>query len=110
MEAVNKERSYGNKELLKRFIPYYKNHRMVLIFDLCCAALTTVCELILPMIMRYITNEGIQDLANLTIKTMGTLAGLYLVLRIIDCAASYYMTNMGHVMGKKKGTDMQRDA
>lgn len=110
MEAVNKERSYGNKELLKRFIPYYKNHRMVLIFDLCCAALTTVCELILPMIMRYITNEGIQDLANLTIKTMGTLAGLYLVLRIIDCAASYYMTNMGHVMGTKMETDMRRDA
>lgn len=110
MEAVNKERSYGNKELLKRFIPYYKNHRMVLVFDLCCAALTTVCELILPMIMRYITNEGIQDLANLTIRTMGTLAGLYLVLRIIDCAASYYMTNMGHVMGTKMETDMRRDA
>ena len=28
--------------------------------DLFCAALTTVCELVLPLIMRYITNVGLQ--------------------------------------------------
>ena len=31
-----------------------------LCMDLFCAALTTICELVLPLIMRYITNEGIE--------------------------------------------------
>lgn len=104
------EKSYDNKELLKRFIPYYKNHKVVFIMDLFCASLTTICELVLPMIIRYITNEGINDLANLTMKTMGTLAGIYLILRIIDCAALYYMSNMGHIMGAKIETEMRKDA
>lgn len=78
--------------------------------DLFCAALTTVCELVLPLIMRYITNEGLRDLAALSMKTIGGLGLLYLVLRIIDCIASYYMADMGHVMGAKIETDMRRDA
>ena len=59
--------------LLKRFLPYYKNYVGIMVMDLFCAALTTVCELVLPMIMRYITNEGIRDLASLSIKTIGSL-------------------------------------
>lgn len=78
--------------------------------DLFCAALTTVCELVLPLIMRYITNEGLNNLAALSVKTIGTLGALYLALRIVDSIASYYMANMGHVMGARIETDMRRDA
>ncbi len=78
--------------------------------DLFCAALTTVCELVLPMIMRYITNTGLQDLAALTIRTIVRLGALYLALRAVDCIAAYYMANIGHVMGAKIETDMRRDA
>ncbi len=110
MRENKSERNYPNKELIKRFIPYYKKHKVVFAMDMFSAALTTVCELVLPMIIRYITNEGINDLVNLTMKTMGSLAGLYLLLRVIDCAAIYYMSNMGHVMGTKIETSMRKDA
>lgn len=103
-------RQYDSKELIKRFIPYFKKYRGTLMMDLFCASLTTVCELVLPLIMRYITNEGIRDLAALSVKTIGGLGLLYLVLRIMDCIASYYMADMGHVMGAKIETDMRRDA
>lgn len=105
-----KNRQYKTKELLKRFVPYFKPYRGTLAMDLFCAALTTICELVLPLIMRYITNEGIYNLAALSVKTIGGLGLLYLILRIIDCIASYYMANMGHVMGAKIETDMRRDA
>lgn len=95
---------------MRRFIPYFKKYRKTLIMDLFCAALTTVCELVLPLIMRYITNEGLRDLAALSVQTIVTLGVIYLVLRIIDCFAGYYMANMGHVMGAKIETDMRRDA
>lgn len=53
-------KEYETKELLSRFAPYYKPHMGTLCMDLFCAALTTICELVLPLIMRYITNEGIR--------------------------------------------------
>ena len=54
-----------NNSLIKRFIPYFYPYKHLLFFDLFCAALTTVCELVLPMILRYITNQGLEDLAAL---------------------------------------------
>ncbi|MBQ8233684.1 MAG: ABC transporter ATP-binding protein [Lachnospiraceae bacterium] len=104
------QKHYTSGELLRRFIPYFKKYKRTLFMDLFCAALTTICELVLPLIMRYITNVGLRDLAALSVKTIGGLGLLYLVLRIIDCFASYYMADMGHVMGAKIETDMRRDA
>ncbi len=101
---------YTTGALMKRFLPYFKNHKKVLITDLFCAALTTVCELVLPMIIRHITDTGLNDIASLTVALIGKMALLYLVLRVIDCMANYYMANMGHVMGAKIETDMRRDA
>lgn len=104
------EKTYESKELLMRFLPYFKKYKFVLFMDLFCAALTTLCELVLPLIMRYITNEGISNLAALSVETIVKLGALYLVLRIIECAAGYYMADMGHVMGAAIETDMRRDA
>lgn len=103
-------RQYKTGGLIKNFLPYYKPYRKTLFFDLFCAALTTVCELVLPLIMRYITNEGLYNLAELSVKTVGGLGLLYLGLRIVDLTANYYMANMGHVMGAEIETDMRRDA
>ena len=98
------------KSLIKRFIPYFYPYKHLLFLDLFCAALTTVCELVLPMILRYITNQGLEDLAALSVGTIGKLGLLYLVLRIVDCAAYYFMAGWGHIMGTRMETNMRRDA
>ena len=87
MEQKTAQKQYTSKELFKRFAPYFKKYRKTLILDLFCASLTTVCELVLPLIMRYITNEGIRDLASLSMNTIITLGFIYLGLRVIDCIA-----------------------
>ena len=92
-------REYKTTELVRRFLPYYKEHVGTVALDLFCAALTTICELVLPLIMRHITNEGMRDLAALSVETILCLGGLYLGLRIIDSIANYYMADVGHVMG-----------
>ena len=104
------EKTYESRELFKRFLPYFKKYKFVLFMDLFCAALTTLCELVLPLIMRYITNEGISNLAALSVETIVRLGLLYLLLRVVECAAGYYMADMGHVMGAAIETDMRRDA
>ena len=50
------QKQYKSSELLKRFIPYLMKYKKILYKDLICASLTTICELVLPLIMRYITN------------------------------------------------------
>lgn len=107
---MKNEDAYSAGALMKRFFPYFKPYKRTLFMDLFCAALTTLCELVLPLIMRYITNEGIQNLAALSVGIILKLGLLYLLLRGIDCVAGHYMQNMGHVMGAKIETDMRRDA
>lgn len=97
-------------ELMKRFAPYYLKYWKVLLFDLFCAALTTLCEIVLPLILRYITNEGMYNLANLTVKTIVTIGLMYFGLRIVDGLASFYMAYTGHIMGARIETDMRKDA
>lgn len=101
----------ANKQgLMRRFWPYLRKYRHILLLDLFCAALTTLCDMVLPLIMRYLTNTATTDLAALTAQVVLQLGALYLVLRLIDGAANYYMADMGHVMGVYVETDMRRDA
>ena len=95
---------------LRKFLPYYKKYRRTMLFDLFCAALTTVCELVLPMIVRRITGEATtENLSGLTLELILGTGILYIVLRIIDTAANYFMTTVGHIMGTQIETDMRRD-
>ena len=102
-----KNNSWG--KLIKRFLPYYKKYIPTLVFDLFCASLTTVCEIVLPLIVRYITNTALTDIEKLTIGSILTVGGIYLVLKLIDAAANYYMASVGHIMGTKIETDMRTD-
>lgn len=95
--------------LIKRFYPYFKKYKKVMALDLFCASLTTVCEIVLPLIVRKITNTAITDLASLTAELVLKCGALYVVLRIIDAVANYYMANTGHIMGACIETDMRRD-
>lgn len=107
---MENNRQYKTSVLLKRFMPYYKNNIATVIIDLFCAALTTVCEIVLPLIMREITNAGIDGFATLTVAYILKIGGLYITLRLIDSAAYYYMSYAGHIMGVKMETKMRSDA
>lgn len=98
-----------NKHLLKRFLPYYAKYKNIMILDLICASITTICELLLPMIAKHITGTATDTPENLTVRLILTVGIGYMVLRIIDTLANYYMAYHGHVMGTKMETDMRTD-
>ncbi len=104
------KRKRKTSELIGRFAPYYKRYINIMVMDLFCASLTTICEMVLPLILRYITNQGIQNLAALTAKTIWGIGMLYFGLRIVDGIASFYMAYTGHIMGARIETDMRQDA
>ena len=104
------ERTIGTKELIKRFSHYFRPYRQTLVLDLLCAALTTICEIVLPLLIRQITNTALLDVTLLSARMILGSAFLYFILRIVDAVANYYMANIGHVMGARIETDMRRDA
>lgn len=104
------KKEYTSKELFARFLPYFKPYWRTLVFDLVCAGMTTLCELVLPMILRYITNVALVDPGSFTLEIILRMTLLYLLLRVIDCLGSYYMAGTGHIMGARMETDMRRDA
>lgn len=106
---MDNNNSISTKYLLKRFYPYFKPYLAIMVFDLACAAFTSVCDLILPLIVRYITNTVMTDASALTVSIVLRISAVYIVLRIFDVLANYYMQNTGHVMGAHIETDMRRD-
>lgn len=103
------EKSIPTGYLLKRFYPYFKPYLHILVFDLICAAFTSTCDLVLPVIVRYITNTVSYSPGALTVEVVVKITAVYIALRVIDVLANYYMQNTGHVMGAYIETDMRKD-
>ncbi len=99
----------NNLYLLGRFRPYFKKYRMILILDLFCALLTTGSEMILPLILRYLANLGMQGMGLLTVAAIVKCSLLFAIIKAVDITAAYYMANVGHIMGAKIETDMRSD-
>ena len=98
-----------NKHLMKKVLPYFYKYRFTLFLDLFCAGLTTASEMILPLLLRALTNRAVEDLASITMDFVLRLSLIYLVIKTIEVIAQYFMTSIGHIMGARIETDMRRD-
>ena len=95
---------------IRRLIPYSKPYWGTMVMDLLCAAMTTVCELVLPLIVRRVTNAATGASGEaLTARLILTMGGVYIFLRLIDAGAAYYMNSIGHIMGTYIETDLRAD-
>ncbi len=109
MNSHNPGEAMETKYLLRRFVPYFRPYLFVFFFDLFCASMTTVSDIILPMIIRSITNTLQMDPESFTVSLIVRILGIYVALRVVDVLANYYMQNTGHVMGATIEKDMRRD-
>lgn len=102
-----KEKSYSNKYLIKRFLPYYRPYKKILAADLFASALTTVSGLVLPLLLSYLTDwaqVGLLD-AHRVVK----VGIIFVITKIVEVAARYFMQSLGHIMGAKIERDMRKD-
>lgn len=106
---MEETKKYSTWQLIRIFWPYLNKHKAVMFFDLFCAGMSTLAELVLPVLLRKLTNQAINDMASLTISFVLNLSAIYFVLRIISLLANYYMIKWGHIMGAMIETDMRSD-
>ncbi len=112
-EKERKEKKQGtakkNADLVKRFFPYLKKHLGTELIVLLCALTSAACEIILPLIVRKITDQGVEDPSSLTVKLIITICIAYVALRCVDSLASYCQSYWGHKMGTKIENSMRED-
>ncbi len=98
-----------SRTMFLRFLPYYRKYRREVALDLMCAALTTAATLTLPMLVRAVTNRAVTSPETLRVSWILMLGLIYLLLRMVDAGANYYMQSRGHIMGAKLEKDMRSD-
>ena len=98
-----------NLGLLRRFWPYLWKRRGTLALDLGCALFCSVSQIVLPMIVRRITDQAVADAASLTLRFIVIVGAAYLLLRLVEAGADYFMLTQGHYMGARIETDMRND-
>ena len=97
------------RDKLKKLFAYYKPYKTLFYSDMFFAILGAAITLVIPLGIRYITNEVVYmepDMAKQMIIKLGVILVL-LVLREIFC--NFYIAYFGHIMGAKMESDMRRD-
>ena len=92
--------------MLKRFLAYYKPHRLVFTLDMLAALLIALIGMFYPVITREMLNDLIPNRKyQLIIIAGGALLLLYVIRMLLNFFVQYY----GHVMGVRMQAQMRSD-
>ena len=97
------------KKNLKKLLGYYKPYKLLFFSDLVFAVIGAAISLVIPLIVRYITNEVIYYEFHEAVKSILILGAVMIGLVLISMGCLYFMIYYGHVMGTKIEADMRRD-
>lgn len=93
----------------KKFFSYYKPYKKIFAADMFFAFLGAAITLIIPLIIRYITNDVIYREASESLHTILVLTGVMGVLVILECYCNFFITYYGHMMGAKMEYNMRNE-
>ena len=92
--------------MLKRFLAYYKPHRLLFALDMIASLAVAVIGIVYPMITRHMLNDLIPNQKHRMIVICGVaLLGVYLIRMLLNFFIQYY----GHVMGVRMQAQMRSD-
>ncbi|MGC4017962.1 MAG: ABC transporter ATP-binding protein [Muricomes sp.] len=94
---------------LKKLFAYYKPYKGLFYSDMIFAILGAAVMLVIPMIVRYITNEVIYFEASQARRAILMLGAVMLGLVALEMFCNFYIGYFGHIMGAKMEADMRRD-
>ncbi len=92
--------------MLKRFLSYYKPHKLIFTLDMLAALLVSLIGIVYPIMTRTMLNDLIPERKYKLIVLFGFgLLGIYLVRMLLNFFIQYY----GHVMGVRMQAQMRSD-
>ena len=97
------------REKLKKLFSYYKPYRVLFYSDMFFAILGAVITLVIPLIVRYITNEVVYFNHHKAMQTILVLGAVMIGLVIVEFGCNYFIAYYGHIMGAYMEADMRSD-
>ena len=94
---------------LKKLFAYYQPYKALFYSDMFFAILGAAVTLIIPLIIRYITNEVVYFEPGLAKSSLVTMGGILIELVLLEIFCNFYIAYYGHIMGAKMEADMRRD-
>ena len=92
--------------MLKRFLAYYKPHKVMFIFDMLASLAVASVGIFYPIITRMMLNDLIPNKQYRDIIFFGSLLlALYVIRSLLD----YFIQYQGHVIGVKMQANMRSD-
>lgn len=97
------------KEKLKKLFAYYGPYKKLFYSDMFFAVLGAAVTLIIPLVVRYITNEVVYFDAVTARASVLKLGALMVALVLLEIFCNFYIAYFGHIMGARMEADMRRD-
>ncbi|MGI6094504.1 MAG: ABC transporter ATP-binding protein [Lachnospiraceae bacterium] len=97
------------KETLKRLAAYYKPYLGLFFSDMFFAMLAAAITLIIPLIVRYITNTVILMDMEQAFSIIVKLGVIMIVLVLVEAFCNFYIAYYGHIMGANIEHDMRNE-
>ena len=88
---------------------YYKPYKGLLALDLLFATVGAGVTLVIPLIVRYITNQVIYEESAEAWHTIVGLSILMLGLLVLELVCNFYITYWGHMMGARMEYGMRNE-
>ena len=96
-------------EKLKKLFSYYKSYRLLFYSDMFFAILGAIVTLVIPLIVRYITNEVVYFDEHKAMQTILVLGATMIGLVLVEFGCNYFIAYYGHIMGAYMEADMRSD-
>ena len=97
------------KEKLKKLFAYYRPYKILFYSDMLFAILGAAVTLVIPLLVRYITNEVVYFEASAAKQAILIIGAALLLLTALEMFCNFYIAYFGHIMGAKMEADMRRD-
>lgn len=97
------------KEKLKKLFAYYGPYKKLFYSDMFFAILGAAVTLIIPLVVRYITNEVVYFETARARESILMLGAALVALVLLEIFCNFYIAYFGHIMGAKMEADMRRD-
>ena len=94
---------------LKKLAAYYGPYKMLFFSDMLFAVTGAAVTLVIPLIVRYITNTVVYFQGEVLLYTVMRLGALLTGLVLLEFVCNYYIAYWGHIMGARMEADMRSD-
>lgn len=97
------------RQVLARFVAYYKPYKFLFFFDLVCASVLAAVDLAFPQFLGFFTREFFLEPPEAILSALGCIALGFAALYALRTACQYFITAWGHIMGARMEADMRMD-